>query len=135
MIIGLLIAMTLPGYRKITLKSKATAAVNDLRTFSAAFSSYSLQNGGFPPSTGIPGDIPPEMDNALSLAFKKPSPIGGNYVWISNSDFKAAIGITIDGGSDLELLEMVDRMMDDGNTGTGSVQISGLDLIYIIEEK
>jgi len=135
MILGVLIALTLPGYRKVTLKSKATAAVNDVRIFAGAFSNASLQNGGWPVGGTGPGVIPPEMANALSVVFTQPSPIGGKYEWISNSTYKAAIGITLDGGSDLELLEVFDSLLDDGNTHTGNVLIVGTDIVYIIEEK
>ena len=136
-ILGVLIALTLPGYRKIRLKSQATAVTNDLRTFSAAFVNSNLQNAGWPPGGFGPGNIPTTMANALTNTFTKPSPIGGKYEWISNSTYKAAIGVTSDGAdvlqNDLELLELVDRMIDDGNTSSGNVTISGPDLIYVIE--
>jgi prepilin-type N-terminal cleavage/methylation domain-containing protein len=139
-IIGLLAALSLPGYRKVTLKSKATAAVNDIRVFASAFSSANLQNGGWPVGGTGPGNIPPEMSSALTDTFTKPSPIGGKYEWISNSTYKAAIAITTDGGSvltnDWELLELVDSMVDDGNIGpsSGNMFVDGPSLLYIIEK-
>jgi prepilin-type N-terminal cleavage/methylation domain-containing protein len=132
-ILGLLAALVLPGYRRVSLKSRATAAVNDLRVFSAAFNNVSLQNGTWPAGGTGPGIIPPEMANALPDVFTKQTPIGGNYEWISNSDYKAAIGITVDGTTDMELLTMLDSIVDDGDLGNGSVILSGPDLIYIIE--
>src|SRR5665213_2955015 len=44
-IIGLLVAMALPAYRKITMRSKTAALVSDLRSYSTAFITYNLQNG------------------------------------------------------------------------------------------
>ena len=133
-ILGLLIALTLPGYRRITLKTKATAVTNDLRSFAGTFANYQLQNGVWPVGGTGPGNIPPEMTNALAVAFTKPTPIGGQYEWISNSTYKGAIGITLDGGADSEQLDLIDSMLDDGDTSKGNVVISGPDLIYIIEK-
>jgi len=133
-IIGVLIALTLPGYRRIRIKSQATAVTNDLRTFAGLFSNYNLQNSAWPIGDA-PGVIPSEMDKSLTTGFTQNTPIGGKYQWISNSTYKAAIGITLDGGADLELLEMVDSMIDDGDLATGKLTVSGVDLIYVIEEK
>lgn len=137
-LIGLLAALALPGYRKVNLKSKATAAVNDIRVFAAAFSSANLQNGSWPAGGTGPGNIPPEMSTALGETFTKPTPIGGKYEWISNSTYKAAIAITTDGASvvtdDWELLEMVDNLIDDGDTTKGNVIVSGPGLTYVIEK-
>lgn len=135
-IIGLLMAIALPGYRKVTLKSKGTAVVNDIRVFAAAFSNSNLQNGGWPVGGTGPGVIPPEMSGALPIAFTKLSPIGGKYEWIANSDYSAAIGISLAGASDLEQLEVIDQLLDDGKLNDGNVQIAGLThLVYIIEKK
>lgn len=147
MILGLLISLALPGYRKITLKSRATAVVSDLRTFSAAFGGNSMQNGSWIADTGVPGEIPPGMVIAdgkeMSIAFTRPTPIGGKYLWVSNdpSDStygKAAIAITTDGAAqltdDLDLLEMVDRMIDDGDLSSGNLQRVGPALVYVLEK-
>ena len=132
-IIGILAALGLPTYRKITIQSKATAVVNDLRVFSAAFNTSNLQNSGWPSGGFGPGIIPPAMANSLPDAFAKPTPIGGQYEWLEGSGLGKAV-IKIDGANnDMDLLEKVDQLMDDGNTGTGNVTIAGLDLIYVIE--
>lgn len=138
LIIGVLTAMTLPAYRRINLKSKATAVQKDLRTFADAFVSNNLQNSRWATDTGTPGQIPPEVAQQITATFTKPSPIGGMYVWISNSTFKGAIGVTTDGASaltdDIDQLEMVDRMLDDGNLGSGNVQLAGPTLVYVLEK-
>ena len=132
-IIGLLAALGLPGYRRITLKSKATATVNDLRVFSSAFSNANLQNGGWPTGGYGPGVIPPTMASALSVAFTKPTPIGGQYEWVEGSGLGKAVIKVTGASTDVDLLEMVDQLMDDGNTTSGNVTVSGPDLIYVIE--
>lgn len=137
-IIGVLIALTVPGYRRIRIKAQATAVQNDLRTFASAFTTSNMQNASWPSGGFGPGVAPPSMASALTVAFAKPSPIGGKYEWISNSTYKAAIGITTDGGSvmsnDLELLEQIDRMLDDGDTSSGNVKLDGPSFVYVIEK-
>ncbi len=142
-IIGLLAAMSLPAYRRITLRSKTVAVVNDLRAYSTAFITYNLQNGKWP-ADGTPQVVPPEMLGALPEAFTAKSPIGGVYKWNYDvsaaglSPVKAAIIIeSVSGMSvsdDLDLFEMIDREMDDGNINTGNVQVSTGSLVFIIEK-
>ena len=142
-IIGLLAAMSLPAYRRITMRSKTAAVVSDLRAFSTAFITYSLQNGKWP-ADGTPQEIPPEMSGALPSGFAGKSPIGGVYKW--NYDVsadgitaKAAIIIESVGGeaisSDADLRDMIDAEMDDGDGDSGNVRVgSTKSLVYIIEK-
>ncbi len=142
-IIGLLAAMSLPTYRHITMRSKTTALVNDLRAYSTALVTYNLQNGHWPADTA-PQTIPPELADALPKAFAQKTPIGGVYKW--NYDVsadgitaKAAIIIETSGSEvmtdDVDLLEMVDKEMDDGNLSTGNVMLGSTNsLVYIIEK-
>ena len=142
-IIGLLAAMSMPTYRRITLRSKTTAVVNDLRTFSTALITYNLQNGRWPADTG-PQVSPPEMTGALPVAFTLKTPIGGVYEWdydVSANGFYTKAAITIVGVSanpmteDVDLLEMIDKEMDDGNLATGNVRLGSANtLVSIIEQ-
>ena len=141
-IIGLLAAMGLPALRRVTLRSKASAVQNDLRTFSTAFITFNLQNGHWP-ANGAPREIPAEIGNALTNNFTLKSPIGGYYKW--NYDVsadgitaKAAIIIQSDTDSpvsdDAELRLLIDRQMDDGALDAGNIQVgSTASLVYIIE--
>jgi prepilin-type N-terminal cleavage/methylation domain-containing protein len=142
-IIGLLAAMGLPAFRRVTLRSKASAVQNDLRTFSTAFITYNLQYGRWPANTD-PREIPPELANALTNNFALKSPIGGYYKW--NYDVsadgvtaKAAIIIQSDTDNpvsdDEELRLLVDKQMDDGILDTGNIQVGSTNsLVYIIEK-
>ncbi len=144
-IIGLLAAMGLPTYRHITMRSKATALINDVRSYSTALITYNLQNGHWPADTG-PGVIPPEMTGALPPGFALKTPIGGVYEWdgdVSSNGFYTKAAITIESVSgnpmtdDLDLIDMIDAQMDDGNRGTGNVRVGagsgGNTLVFIIE--
>jgi prepilin-type N-terminal cleavage/methylation domain-containing protein len=142
-IIGLLAAAALPTYRHLTLRSKATAVVNDLRTFSTVFITYNLQNGKWP-ADGSPQVVPPEVAGGLPANFTNASPIGGYYKWnsLDSADgvsCKAAIVLQSDTNSplsdDVQMLEMVDQLIDDGNLNTGNLQIGSTNsLVYIIEK-
>lgn len=142
-IIGLLAAMALPTYRIVTMRSKTTAVVNDLRTFSTAFVTYNLQNGRWPADTA-PAETPVEMAGALPVGFGLKTPIGGEYEWdndVSTNGFYTKAAISIQSVTDnpmtddVELLEMIDKQMDDGDLSTGNVRLgSGNTLVYIIEQ-
>ena len=142
-IIGLLAAAALPTYRHITMRSKMTAVVNDLRAYSTALITYNLQNGRWPADTA-PQEIPPEMVGALPKAFTMKTPIGGVYEWdydVSPNGFYTKAAISIVGTSDypmtddLDLLEMIDREMDDGNLSTGNIRLGSTNaLVFIIEQ-
>lgn len=142
-IIGLLAAASLPAYRLITLRSRAASVVNDLRTFSTVFITYSLQNGRYP-DDGDPQVVPPQVAGQLPGNFSQRTPIGGVYKW--NFDIpadgvpaKAAIIIQAVSGNalldDLDQLETVDKQIDDGNLATGNMQLGSTNsLVFIIEK-
>jgi len=141
-LLGLLVAMALPAYRHVTIRSKAAAVANDIRVFATAFQTYSTQHGGWPPG-GTPGVVPSEIADAIGSGFAKPTPIGGHYLWEYDSTSNgfhvtAAVTIVSTGDSpmtdDVDLLEMVDQTYDDGNTATGNVQLGSTNnLVFIIE--
>ncbi len=146
-IIGLLAAASLPAYRLITLRSRAASVVNDLRTFSTVFITYSLQNGRYP-DDGDPQVVPPQVAGQLPGNFSQRTPIGGVYKWNFNLvpagaadgvDAKAAIIIQAVSGNallaDLDQLETVDKQIDDGNLATGNLQLGSTNsLVFIIEK-
>jgi prepilin-type N-terminal cleavage/methylation domain-containing protein len=141
-LLGLLVAMALPAYRHVTISSKAAAVVNDVRVFSTAFQTYSTQHGSWPAS-GTPGVIPPEIADAMSSAFAKPTPIGGHYEWDFDSTANgfhvtAAVSIVSTADSpmtdDTDLIEKVDQLYDDGDLTKGNVQLGSTNaLVFIIE--
>jgi len=142
-LLGLMIAMALPAYRHVTLRSKAAAVLNDIRVFSTAFQTYSTQHGAWP-ATGSPGVVPPSIADSISSNFARPTPIGGHYEWDYDSSangfhITAAISIVTTSDSsmtdDLELIEMVDQLYDDGDTTKGNVQLGATNnLVFILEQ-
>jgi prepilin-type N-terminal cleavage/methylation domain-containing protein len=143
-LIGLMAAIAIPSYRHLTLRSKATAVVNDIRSFSTACITYSTQNGHWATATGVPGQPPPEMLDAISSGFSRPTPIGGYYNWENNNSshgfhVTAALSIVSTGTSrmsdDVDLLQMInDDMENDHDLHAGSVQVDATNnLVFVIE--
>jgi type II secretion system protein G len=145
-IIGLLAAMSLPTYRHITIRSKATAVENDLRAFSTAFITYNLQNGKWPGDED-PHVVPVEMASALPTNFVLKTAMGGYYKWCfptapGTSDgvaCKTAISIVGDADSPLnddeDLRLLIDKQLDDGDLHTGNIQVGSTgSLVFIIEK-
>lgn len=141
-IIGLLAAVAMPTFRQVTMRSKATALVNDIRQFTTSLQTYNHQNGRWPAETG-PGEIPTELVGAISPNFTRATPLGGMYDWDSDVSpggisAKAAITVATANGftftTDAALVELVDSMMDDGNLTTGTVQYNAGSLVFIIEK-
>lgn len=142
-IIGLLAAAAIPAFRLVTLRSRASTVANDYRTFSTAFITYSLQNGRYPDNQANPQDPMPQLAGQLTDAFMQRTPIGGYYKW--NFDIpadgvpaKAALIIQAAVGNplvdDLDQLERIDQLIDDGNLATGILQLGSTNsLVYIVE--
>jgi len=141
-IIGFLAAAGLPSYRHITMRSKVTAIENDLRQFTTAAQTYSLQNGHWP-ADSAPQVPPTELVNALPANFRLKTPMGGVYKWCSSGDVdgvpaKAGIAIVSITGNllndDEDLVKMLDRQMDDGQLETGNIQTGSSGVVFIIEK-
>jgi prepilin-type N-terminal cleavage/methylation domain-containing protein len=141
-IIGLLTALVLPTYRRITMRAKATAVVNDLRAFSTAFITYNLQNGQWPADEAA-RVIPAEMAGSLGATFELKSPIGGYYKWCAGAsadgiEAQAALIIESDLSNPLsddeDLRLLIDQQLDDGDLHTGLIQVGSTNsLVFIIE--
>ncbi len=142
-IISFLAMLAVPAIRKIEVRARATATVNDLRVFETAFQAYAAEKGGFPPAAAA-GTLPTEMvDRIKATDFAKASPVGGHYTWERDQVFggvrcKAAITIDTTGDStlsaDADQLEAVDRVIDDGNLSTGNLIFGGTgSLVWIVE--
>lgn len=142
-IIGFLAAAGLPGYRHLTMRSKATALENDLRQFATAIQTFALQNGRWP-ADGDPGVVPADLAAAIPANFTQKTPIGGLYKW--NYDIpadgvaaKAAIIVQTAAGNpvsdDEALFLMIDKQMDDGVLETGNIQVGSTNsLVFVIEK-
>ncbi|MBA3848597.1 MAG: hypothetical protein C0502_01200 [Opitutus sp.] len=141
-IIGLLCAIALPGFRILTQHTKASAFQNDFRAITGVFMTYNLQNGRWPAEVSV-GEVPAELADALPKTYDRATPIGGFYDFNNNVSAdgiaaKASIVIVTSPSApmtdDLDLLELIDRMMDDGDLATGSIRLGSTNSLVIILE-
>ena len=143
-IVSICIAAVVPRLQSSKRQAMASTIVNDLRTFTGAFEAYAQERGTFPAEVAA-GVVPPEVADRLNnTAWKRPTPIGGHYNWDSGQThygvtYRAVIQISETSTSpmiqDLELWEVIDKLMDDGNLLTGSFRLgAGDEPIYIIAQ-
>ncbi len=135
-IISLLGAIAMPTLKSVRRRAAATAISNDFRTFAAAFDTYVHETGNWPAEVDV-GVVPPEVTNRINGgAWTRPTPLGGQYNWDNNqmhagTRFKAAIAISSSSTSavlqDLDLMEAIDHIIDDGNLATGNFRLGADD--------
>ena len=142
-IISFLAMMAVPVFKRIEMRTRASATANNLRVFEAAFQTYATEKGGLPTASD-PGVLPPEMvDRIKATDWSKASPLGGHYAWEIDQVFagvhcRAAITINTTGDSavtgDADQLETLDRMIDDGDLNSGNLIFGGDgSLVWIVE--
>ena len=133
-IIGLLASLAIPGIQKVQLRSKNSRFVNDLRVFTQAFETYSLENGSWPPNGG-PGVVPAGLTTRLQTSvWTAPTVLGGN--WNYDRDINGiAVAVSLSGSPvDDTRMTQIDAMIDDGDLSTGNFQKIGGRFMYILVE-
>jgi len=135
-IISLLGALAMPTLKSVRRRSAATAMANDFRTFAAAFDAFVHETGAWPAEIDA-GIMPPEVSTRINPnGWLRVPPTGGHYNWDNNqmhagTRFRAAIAISSTATSvviqDLDLMEAIDKIIDDGNLATGNFRIGADD--------
>lgn len=143
LIIGILATLALPAFRRLLLRSQASAVCNDLRVFREGFRLYSGENGKWPAAQGG-ANFPPGMEGYLrETSWAGRTPIGGRYEWDrdggeGSQSFLAAIRVRSAGGvpvtANYEQLLMIDSQLDDGNLFTGALQVDVYPQLLLIIE-
>ena len=156
-IIGILAAIAVPAFRRVKDRAIISTLENDLRIFSQEFIQYELNFGTYPQTQITPGLYPNGMEDRISKAWALPSVIGGTYRWVydagngggnngngggnnGNSGGNLSAYIEINGNStetlriDSSRLSEIDDDLDDGNTGSGNFQLSGLSIRYYLAQ-
>jgi len=128
-IVGLLVALAIPAFRKVRNTSQAKIVTNDLRVFAGAFQSYNSQNARWPAETAA-GVYPTEMAALLNRTnWMRVTPFGGSYNWDNNQThggrrYAAAIAISATAARPITapqaVWQLVDKQVDDGNLSTGN---------------
>lgn len=143
-IIGIVMAIGVPSYRRIQRNARLSALISDYRVFASAFQQYSAVNAAWPPYAGSGGDFPQGMEPYLrSTGWNQPTVFGGHYNWDRDVTHngrlvKAAVAIYASAERPLtmtgEEMQLFDRRYDDGDLTTGAFQKGfGDSPLYIIE--
>ncbi len=132
-IIGLLAAMAIPAFQRVQRRSQNSRFVSDLRIFSQAFETYSLENGGWPPNVGA-GLVPAGLSGALQVSvWTAPTVVGGNWNYDRNLN-GIAVAVSCSGaGIDTARMQEIDAMLDDGDLSTGRFQLISGRYMSILE--
>jgi prepilin-type N-terminal cleavage/methylation domain-containing protein len=138
-IIGILATLGLPAFQQVRMHSQNTTTINDLRTFRAAFDTFALEKGYWPPDSM--GNAWPDAATAAEVydgyikqtQWEKTTPIGGNYDWDPDQFFNSN-GVSVDAYtvSD-DQVALLDKMVDDGDLTTGLFRQRGGGVIWIMD--
>jgi type II secretory pathway pseudopilin PulG len=136
---GVVLSLAMPHWEKSARQTRAHQTVEQLRTFARAFQSYAKQHHEWPPATALAGEVPAGMEGMLDSGWSRRTPIGGRYMWAPNAlhrgqRYRATILIRPFAGSlvanDRELMDAIDRDLDDGDLRSGSFQIGYRNLAF-----
>jgi type IV pilus assembly protein PilA len=132
-IIGLLAAMAIPAIQRVQKRSQNSRFVSDLRVFTQAFETYSLQNGAWPPNVG-PGIVPAGLSGALQVnVWTNTTVVGGNWNYDNNIN-GISVAVSVSGNNiDNARMQEIDAMIDDGDLSTGIFQMINNRYMYILE--
>lgn len=132
-IIGLLAMLAMPAFKKVRRNAQSNRFISDLRTFAQEFESYSLQNGGWPPSAGA-GIVPTGMLGDLRRdVWVAVNSLGGSWSWDFDSGAGVAnIAVSSLTAPDSQLIE-IDARIDDGDLTGGLLQKVGTRFVYYLQ--
>lgn len=118
-VIGLLAALAVPTFLKVTRNSRSAALGRDIRTLATASETYILESGLWPPDT-TSGSFPNEMLGYFSERFfESATPMGGRWDFEQfDSGVTSAVGV-VSPTLDEEDLAKTDEIIDDENLATG----------------
>jgi len=123
-IIGILAAIAIPVISEYREKAKVAATVTEIRGIETAVYAYLAGEGDWPDDThrAVPSGMEGQIQESL---FTEETPIGGYFNWEGPNSYSYA-GISIESFSgDDSLIELVDTMLDNGDTSTGRFRITG----------
>ncbi len=133
-IVGLLLAVLVPGVSHARETSQNARLANDWRAFTATFQSFTLENGNYPADAAA-AVIPIGMDEHLKeFEWTEETFVGGNWDWDYNS-FGIRAGVSLVGSNiNLPQMQDFDDKFDDGDLASGFFQKIGATRYALILE-
>ena len=134
-VIGLMAAMAIPTFLKVTKNSRIAAFGRDVKTLANASETYILESGLWPPDTSS-GVFPNELAGYFSKRFfETETPVGGSWDYEEfDNGITSGIGV-VDPALDEAELVRADAIIDDGNLATGQFRkIAGGRYYWVIAD-
>lgn len=116
-VLAILAAVAIPKYFDYSSRAKVSATVADLRMIRQAVLGYRMDAGTLPPGAA-PSVMPPELGSRfMSDPFKRGSPIGATYQWLSSGWWGGTYIVTTPGNT--TLWTQIDQIVDNGDVYSG----------------
>lgn len=133
-IIGILSSTAISFYKDYKDRAKVARTATELKSFASGFVAYLAEHGEFPPDSHL--ILPAGMDKYIDQDhWDRETPLGGHYNWEGPDGYPYA-GLSIFAvTAEPHLIQLLDEMLDNGNTGTGRLRVlNGGRPTLIIEE-
>jgi len=125
-IIGMITAIAIPVYRKITLKAQRSELLSEVMDYSDAFNNYNFINGTWPPTAGM-NKTPNGMQGFLPSAYTQGGAFGGEFHWIGTGKLQIKKS-----DATTETMTELDEKIDDGDLSTGQFTKQGAQM-YVLQ--
>jgi type IV pilus assembly protein PilA len=137
-VIGIVSSIAIPSLVRYRELAQVRAVASNMKTFAQGFETYRASLGGYPPDWHLDGPyhLPPRMEDFIpGDIWAAKTPLGGNYNWEGPNNYPYA-GISIyQVSASSDLIDLLDDMLDDGDTSQGKFRIPGNGRpTYILEE-
>jgi len=133
-IIGVIASLAIPSLNRARQNSQNAAVINDLRTFAAAFETYSMMYGQWPADVSR-GVVPAGLAEWLPVHnWTGQSPIGGQYDWDLNVfGVTAAVSVAGHQASSTQIEKLL-QTFDDGRPDTGRLRVRNDRILYVLQD-
>ena len=133
-IIGILLAIALHVYHQQKNRARVAAVASELRSFATSFYAYGAEHGDFPNDADLA--LPAGMEKLIPVGrWEHETKLGGFFDWEGPDAYPYAGIALVNSPASVELLQMLDRMLDDGDLAAGRFRIStGGRPTYILQD-
>lgn len=136
-IVGLLAALAIPAFEKVSREALAKRIANDYRIFAGAFEVHSLEQGVWP-EDGIGNALPASAQPYIRSSMWADAPAANAYWdWEGQGRHGMTASINLvdpDSNLDVRVMEIVDRTIDNDDLSSGLLRrVNGNEYIYILE--
>jgi prepilin-type N-terminal cleavage/methylation domain-containing protein len=134
-IVGLLLAIAMPAYKKIVQRGRVVAYAGSLKAMIGALEMYAMDYGDYPDDV-TPGVAPAGIREYIpNIDWSAQTPLGGVWDWerdaVGISAGLSALGPSLDPDDFI----LVDRRIDDGDLDTGSFRrLNANRYTFVIDE-